>query len=106
MEIVKSLSEGKTVLLIKGKLNAATAQDFNTAVEDALEKSNAIVLDFKDVSYLASAGLRVIVAAHKKLNAAGSSLSLLNIQNEVMEVFEITGLDEVLDIRNTNAPAG
>jgi anti-sigma B factor antagonist len=99
MEIVKTVSEGKTVLAVNGKLSAATAQEFNAAVEEALGESNALVLDFTDLSYLASAGLRVLVGAQKRLTASGGSLSLLNIRNEVMEVFEVTGLDEVFDIR-------
>ncbi|MDR2739611.1 MAG: STAS domain-containing protein [Treponema sp.] len=99
MEIVKSLSEGKVVISLNGKLSAATAGEFNAAVEDALGESGALVLDFKDVDYMASAGLRVLVAAQKKLYASGGSMVLLNVRKEVMEVFEVTGLDEVLDIR-------
>jgi anti-sigma B factor antagonist len=99
MEIVKTLSEGDIVLSIKGTLSATTSRDFNAAVEEALGESNAIVLDFKDVDYMASAGLRVLVAAQKKLRVSGGRLRLINVRKEVMEVFEITGLDEILDIR-------
>jgi anti-sigma B factor antagonist len=99
MEIVKSLSEGKIIISLNGKLSAATAGEFNTAVEDALGESQSLVLDFKDVDYMASAGLRVLVAAQKKLHTSGGSMVLLNVRKEVMEVFEVTGLDEVLDIR-------
>ncbi|MDR2403917.1 MAG: STAS domain-containing protein [Spirochaetaceae bacterium] len=99
MEIVKSLSEGKVILSLNGKLSAASAGKFNAAVEEALGESPALVLDFKDVDYMASAGLRVLVAAQKKLHTSGDSLILFNVRKEVMEVFEVTGLDEVFDIR-------
>ncbi|MDR3172748.1 MAG: STAS domain-containing protein [Treponema sp.] len=99
MEIVKILSEDKIVLSIKGKLSAASAGEFNAAVEEALGESPALVLDFTEVDYMASAGLRVLVAAQKRLSASGGSLTLLNVRKEVLEVFEVTGLDEVLDIR-------
>jgi anti-sigma B factor antagonist len=99
MEITKTLSEGKIVLSIKGQLSAATAQDFNAAVEEALGESRVIVLDFKDVDYLASMGLRVLVSAQKKSSASGGSLSLRNVRGEVMEVFEVTGLDAIFDIQ-------
>ncbi|MDR0760185.1 MAG: STAS domain-containing protein [Treponema sp.] len=99
MEIVKNLSGGAVTLSINGKLSAATAQEFNAAVEEAQGESNALVLDFKDVDYLASAGLRVLVGAQKRASASGGSLSLLNVRSQVMEVFETTGLDEVFDIR-------
>jgi anti-anti-sigma factor len=99
MEIVKTQSEGKTVLSINGKLSVTTAEAFNAAVEEAQRESQALVLDFKDLSYIASAGLRVLVMAEKRSKTAGGTLTLLNVGKDVMEVFEITGLDEVLDIR-------
>jgi anti-sigma B factor antagonist len=99
MEIVKTLSESKIVLSLKGKISAATAGAFNAAVEEALNESPALVLDFKNVDYMASAGLRVLVAAQKRLSAAGGILTLLNVEKAVMEVLEVTGLDEVFDIR-------
>jgi anti-sigma B factor antagonist len=99
METVKSLSDGKIILSVNGKLSAAAAPEFDAAVEDALGESDTLVLDFKEVSYLASAGLRVLVSAQKKLSARGGALSLVNVRNEVMDVFEVTGLDEILDIR-------
>jgi anti-sigma B factor antagonist len=99
MEIVKTQVEGKTVLSINGKLSVTTAEAFNIAVEEALRESRALVLDFKDMTYMASAGLRVLVGAQKRSKALGGTLTLLNVGKEVMEVLEVTGLDEVLDIR-------
>jgi anti-anti-sigma factor len=100
MEIIKTPSEDKVILSISGKLSAAAGRDFNAAVEEALGESNTLVLDFKNVDYLASAGLRVLVTAQKRLSASKGSLSLLNVRSEVMEVFEVTGLDEIFDIRS------
>jgi anti-sigma B factor antagonist len=99
MEIGKIRSEDKIVLSPQGKLSAATAGEFNAAVEEALGESSALVLDFAGVDYLASAGLRVLVVAQKRLSASGGSLTLLNVGKAALEVFEVTGLDEVLDIR-------
>ncbi|MDR2402612.1 MAG: STAS domain-containing protein [Spirochaetaceae bacterium] len=99
MEIVKSLSDGSIILSPNGKLSAATAGAFNAAVEEALGEALALVLDLKNVDYMASAGLRVLVGAQKKLCASGGSLALINVGKEVMEVLEVTGLDDVLDIR-------
>jgi anti-sigma B factor antagonist len=99
MEIIKSSTEDKITLFVKGKLSAATAQEFNAAVEETLGESRTLVLDFKDVDYMASAGLRVLVVVQKRLNADGGSLTLLNVRSDVREVFELTGLDEVFTIR-------
>jgi anti-anti-sigma factor len=99
MDIVKTRSEDKTVLAVNGKLSVTTADEFNAAVEEAQGESQAVVLDFKDLSYMASAGLRVLVAAQKRAKAAGGTLTLINVVKDVMEVLEVTGLDEALDIR-------
>jgi anti-sigma B factor antagonist len=99
MEIVKSLSEGTVVLSISGKLSAATSEEFSASVEEALGESSTLVLDLKEVDFLASAALRVLVMGQKKAHASGGSLVLLNVREVVMEVLEVTGLDEVFDIR-------
>jgi anti-sigma B factor antagonist len=99
MEIVKSQENGEITLAVSGKLSAATAEEFGTVVEAAVSESQAVILDFKEVSYLASAGLRVLVAAQKKLQAGGSVLTIINVGESVMEVFEVTGLDDVFKIQ-------
>ncbi|MFP3089597.1 STAS domain-containing protein [Treponema sp. TIM-1] len=99
MEIVKTQSEGKTVLTISGKLSTTTAPEFSAAMEEVLASSNALVLDFTGVDYLASSGLRVLVMVQKRLYASGGALTLRNVRKEVMEVFEVTGLDDIFDIQ-------
>jgi anti-sigma B factor antagonist len=99
VEITKTISADTATLVITGKLSAATADEFSAAVDLALGEAKNLVLDFKEINYLASAGLRVLVSAQKKLKASGGTLCLLHVCKEVMEVFEITGLDDVFDIR-------
>jgi anti-sigma B factor antagonist len=99
MEIVKDISGDTTTLAVAGKLNAVTADEFDAAVNLVIGKTKNLVLDFEKVSYLSSAGLRVLVSAQKKLKAAVGTLTLCNVCVEVMEVFEVTGLDDIFDIR-------
>jgi anti-sigma B factor antagonist len=99
MEISKTVSGDSITLGIAGKLSAATADECGAAVDFALGETNNLILDLKELTYLASAGLRVLVSAQKRLNAGSGSLSLINVREEVMEVFEVTGLDDVFDIR-------
>jgi anti-sigma B factor antagonist len=98
MEIAKTISADTATLAVTGKLSAATAEELGAAVDLALGEARNLVLDFKELNYLASAGLRVLVSAQKKLKASGGSLRILHVCEEVMEVFEITGLDDVFDI--------
>jgi anti-anti-sigma factor len=99
MEVVKTQAEGIVTLKISGKLSAATAEEFGVIADAAMLESKNIVMDFQDVSYLASAGLRVLVSVQKKLSAADGFLSFRNVQESINEVFELTGLDEVFDIQ-------
>jgi anti-sigma B factor antagonist len=98
MEIVKTMDNGRMTLAISGKLSAATAEECGKKINEALEESQEIVMDLKDLDYLASAGLRVFVSTQKALVAKGGSLVLKNLQDIVREVFEVTGLEDVFTI--------
>ncbi|GHV45819.1 anti-sigma-B factor antagonist [Spirochaetia bacterium] len=99
MEIVKTGAGTGITLEVSGKLSAATAEEFGAAVDAAVEETGALILDFAGVTYLASAGLRVLIGANKKLLAKKGSLLILHAGEAIQEVFEITGLDDVFDIQ-------
>ncbi|MDR3337594.1 MAG: STAS domain-containing protein [Treponema sp.] len=98
MEIVKTREGDAITLSINGKLSAGTAEEFGAALNAATAETDKIILDFQGVSYLASAGLRVLVFAQKQLVSRSGSLSLINVNENVREVFEVTGLDDIFDI--------
>ncbi|MBO5896252.1 MAG: STAS domain-containing protein, partial [Clostridia bacterium] len=85
MNINKIKDNDKTIFEIEGRLDTITAPVLENAINDegaALEK---LVLDFKGVDYISSAGLRVLLAAQKKMNAQGS-MELVNVAGAVMDV--------------------
>jgi anti-sigma B factor antagonist len=94
MKVQTTLADGKVILSISGKLTAATAGELATAAEDALAKCTNAVFDFTNLDYLASAGIRVLMASLKHVEAAGGSLVIRNVQPDVMDVFTVTGLDD------------
>lgn len=96
MDIEKKIDDGVVLLEVSGELTAVTAEQLSTAVEQAITEANKMVLDFKDLDYLASAGLRVILNTQKKLNALKGDLVIRNVSEDVMNVFEMTGLNDVL----------
>jgi anti-anti-sigma factor len=99
MEVRKSIDDGILTLFVSGKLSAVTADDFGHAVEEAIDETQRLILDFQDVSYLASSGLRVLISAQKKMEQKNGSMTILHVNSDLKEVFEITGLDELLDIQ-------
>ncbi len=96
MEINKTSAEGAVILAISGELTAITAEKFSAAVELVITETDNLIFDFKDLEYLASAGLRVILNTKKKMLASRGELVIRNVSEDVMKVFEVTGLDDIL----------
>ncbi|MDR0997980.1 MAG: STAS domain-containing protein [Treponema sp.] len=101
MEISKTKNAGGNGIILKasGKLSSSTSEEFDAALNSAIEETANIVLDFAELDYLASAGLRCLISAHKKIRARQGTLSIINVAGEVREVFEITGLEDVFDLK-------
>ena len=95
-EIKKSAKE--TTIEIEGRLNTTTAPDLNKTINEDIADNENLVLDFKKLEYISSAGLRVLLSAQKKMQKLGT-LKLINVCEDVMEVFEMTGFSDILTIR-------
>ncbi len=100
MEVTKTNKEGKVIYHIKGRIDTQTSPDLQAVLDEGFEKGEAnLILDFKEVEYMSSAGLRTVLYAQKKVNALNeASMILINVQPVVMEVFEMTGFTDFLKI--------
>lgn len=98
MDIEKVEQGDKTILYVSGRIDTQTSKEFQDMLDEIIdEESVNIVLDFNDVEYVSSAGLRAILYAQKKINnIENSKMILRNVKDEVMEVFEMTGFTEFL----------
>ena len=97
MNIQKSVEGTVLTLIPEGRIDTVTAPEFRTEVTDNIEGMSALVIDCSKLNYISSAGLRVLMSAHKEM-AQKDGMKLVNVQPIIMEIFEVTGLDEVLDI--------
>ena len=97
MTIERTTEKDSIVLVLDGELTANTAEKLNTAIETALNETNFLVLDFTDMEYVASAGLRILLKAKKASNAKKGKFFIRNVSEDVMNVFEITGFSDILD---------
>lgn len=98
MNIGIEKENGATVLKIDGRLDTTTAPELEKVINGEGESLKNLVLDFGGVNYISSAGLRVILTAQKKMNVQGS-MELINVSEEVMDIFEMTGFAEILVIK-------
>jgi anti-sigma B factor antagonist len=84
-------------LKLAGRLDVKTAKQADEAFETAAADGKNVVLDFSDLVYIASAGLRALKRLRSGVRANGGTLKIKNVQDNVMDVFEITGFAAMLD---------
>jgi len=99
MQIEKEKQEKMLILKLSGRLETSTAPKLQEVVEKELEEVTELRLDMKNLEYVSSAGLRVLLAASKKMKAKNAVMTVYNVNEEVMEVFKITGFNEILSIQ-------
>ena len=98
MTITKHAEGKQLTVALEGRLDTTTAPELDAELNASLGGIADLVLDMKDLVYLSSAGLRVVLAAQKKLNKQGH-MTVKNVCADIMEVFEITGFVDILDIQ-------
>ncbi|HZK41529.1 MAG TPA: STAS domain-containing protein [Clostridia bacterium] len=99
MDIDKRKDEGTLLVTVKGRLDTTTAPVLEQELGASLDDVTELVLDFSQLDYLSSAGLRVLLAAQKRMNLQGSMV-VKNVNQLIMEVFDITGFSGILTIIN------
>ena len=97
MNIVKTNEGTKLILALEGRLDTTTAPQLEAEVKSALTNVTELVLDFSQLEYLSSAGLRVILAAQKIMNKQGKMV-IRHVNETIQEVFEVTGFSDILTI--------
>lgn len=97
MEITKNLNGSQLELALAGRLDTTTAPQLEAEVNASLNDVTALRFDFAKLEYISSAGLRVLLAAQKKMNAQGTMV-ICNVNEDINEVFEITGFADILTI--------
>ena len=95
IEIKKQNQE--TIIEIVGRLDTITAPALDKTINEDIADAKNLVLDVKGMEYISSAGLRVLLAAQKKMQKIGS-MKVTGVCEEVMEVFEMTGFADILVI--------
>ncbi len=97
MDIINHLNGNALTVTLAGRLDTTTAPQLESNLKDKLEGLTDLVLDFKDLEYISSAGLRVLLSAQKVMNRQGK-MTVRNVNATIMEVFDITGFSDILTI--------
>ena len=97
MTIEKVLKEESAKIIVVGRLDTQTAPELEKEIDGIIANLKELVFDMTGLEYISSAGLRVILKAQKIMNAKGS-MKLINVNDNIMEVFDITGFLDILTI--------
>ena len=98
MNITKSFNEKELTLSVEGRIDTITSQDLNNEINDEMGNFNSLILDFANLEYISSAGLRVLMATQKKLKAEGIPFVIKNVNEVINEIFRMSGFDKILKI--------
>ena len=97
LNISKKIENGAALFALAGRLDTTTAPELEQEVKASLDGVSELVMDMKELDYISSAGLRVLLSAQKVMNKQGS-MTIRNANDTIMEIFEVTGFSDILTI--------
>ena len=105
MQVNVEQNDRATILSLQGRVDSAVAKEFEEAVLGSFKDGSRVIMDFSDLDYISSAGLRVILMAAKKLKSSTGILHLCAMKPHIQEVFDISGFSSMLSIKNSRTDA-
>lgn len=97
MTINKTLNETELTVALTGRLDTTTAPLLEAELKSSLDGVNYLVMDFAELEYISSAGLRVLLSTQKVMNKQGKMV-IRHVNETIFEVFEVTGFTDILTI--------
>ena len=97
MKITKSMDGTTLNIALEGRLDTTTASELEQELKNSMDGADALTLDFSKLDYISSAGLRVLLSAHKTMSKKGG-MKVVNVNEIVSEVFDVTGFADILTI--------
>ena len=91
--------DGSTLTIaVEGRVDTQTAPELEENVKGAIEGATDLILDFTQVGYISSAGLRVVLAAQNWMNAKNGSMVIRGAAKNILNIFKVTGFDTFLNL--------
>ena len=97
MTITKTMEEKVLTVKVEGRLDTATAPELEEELAEVLEEAEELVFDLEGLDYMSSAGLRILLATQKKMSLKGG-MKVINVNDVIREIFDITGFSDILTI--------
>ena len=97
LQMRKESKDKKMFYFLEGRLDTVTSPELESELKAVMENIDELILDLEKLDYISSAGLRVLLSAHKVMNKKGS-MKLVHVGSSLMEIFEVTGFSDILTI--------
>lgn len=97
MTIIKNSNGTDLTVALEGRLDTTTAPELEQALKESMDTATTLTLDFAKLEYISSAGLRVLLSAHKTMSKKGG-MKVIHVNEIVSEVFDVTGFADILTI--------
>ncbi|HAG70513.1 MAG TPA: anti-sigma factor antagonist [Lachnospiraceae bacterium] len=98
MTINKDSNGDALNIALSGRLDTTTAPELEEELKSSLDGVKELSFDFAELAYISSAGLRVLLSAQKLMNKAGGNMKIKGANEEIKEIFEVTGFNDILNI--------
>ena len=98
MNIKKNYNGKELTIEVGDRIDTVTAPDFENEIMDEMGKFDSLIIDFTDLEYISSAGLRVLIATQKKLKPENIPMVIKNVNDTINEIFKMSGFDKILKI--------
>ena len=98
MKITKKNENNGLIIEVEGRLDTTTAPELEAEIKASVDGLKSLIFDFSKLEYISSAGLRVLLSTQKIMNKQGNMI-VRNVNESVLEVFEITGFSDILTIQ-------
>ena len=99
MAINKNETNDSITIALSGRLDKLSSPELEKAMKEEVAKKKNIIFDLKDLTYISSAGLRVLLATEKENKVNEKNTTIINVNSDVMDIFVVTGFVYMLDIQ-------
>lgn len=98
LKIKKKEKDKKIIFVLKGRLSTETISEFEKNVDELSDVGEGITIDLAGIHYISSSGLRLLLKLSKMTHAFRKEYKIINVRDEVYDIFDVTGFTDILDI--------
>lgn len=98
LEVTSEVNGTEGLICVKGRMDTKSSPQLTEEINKIIDSLDKLILDIAEVEYVSSSGLRVFLAADKKMIAKGGEMNVKNVPKPVMDVFDMTGFSDALTI--------